>query len=148
MNNLSGDVRGRLERRVQEQKRNTRLTFFIISLVLFIVFLVMSAVALESDRAVTALLDESAAGLAIILPFVGWILSLIYQGVMVAQDTKTGERQMLQAAATREMQDQLLEQHLGTIDEKPKRDIDVEETTLPERYELGDDGEIRRTNAS
>lgn len=142
-------LKKRIDTRVERQKRMTGWILLIVNIGIFLLFLGITFSVVNGTPAIRGVLNNEATSdiaLAIILPFVGWMLAILYHGIsMIVRDQNSDSRfrkqilanemgslmyqQVAQAAAVQ------AEEHLA----KPKRASEEPEG----RYvEIGDDGEL------
>lgn len=137
------ELRDKVDQQINTQRKAMRYVFFGISVALFVVFSAIAAGlladAFNSVPNMSAAVNDQISG-AFVLFFVGWLLTLIYQGITLITDSKVGERAMRRQAVARVLASEQLEQ----ID----RAIEAEQATDVKRkrdggYELTTDGELR-----
>ncbi len=126
-------LREEVERQVQLQKKIGKATFFIISLVMFVLLSLIS-VGIISSVPATATPETTGAiiGAAVMMGS-GWATSIMFHGLSLLLDNKAAEQSFRDRVGGRLIARQFLEEAA----QKQKRD-DAPET----RYELRDDGEI------
>lgn len=133
-------IRKQIEAGIQKEKRNMRLIFFAISLVLFIAFTViawgMSGLNPMDASNIPGIPSNASDPLtsAMVMLNLGWFAALLFQFVNIVVDTRAGEQQIRDRVTGREMSKALLdlsEDQAGPIREKAKH-----------MMRLSDDGEL------
>ncbi|MFN8529136.1 MAG: hypothetical protein U0670_11025 [Anaerolineae bacterium] len=137
------ELRDKVDQQISTQRKVMRYVFFGISVGLFVIFSAIAAGmlsnAFNSVPNMSAAVNDQISG-AFILFFVGWLLTLIYQGITLITDSKVGERAMRRQAVAQVLAREQLEQidraieDEESVDTKRKRDAG---------YELTTDGELR-----
>ncbi len=137
-------VRRRAEAALQKDKRTVRVVFLVITVVMYIVFMVMAWWMFINGGGAAPGLAELTNGLgfdggensltgAMVLMSVGWGMAVLYQFILMFIDTKAGARQMRERAYGRELAREL--ETLGAADDDP-------EVKRKRITRLTDDGEL------
>lgn len=142
-------LKQRVDARVEQQKRLTGWILLGGNIAIFLIFLVITIGLFGSSPVIQEMLNNDATSevaVGIILPFIGWLMSITYHGISLAAREGGMEGQIRKQILAREMgslmYDQLAQaagEQVGERLAKPKREGDTREA----RYvELGDDGEL------
>lgn len=131
-------VRRRAEKTLQEDKRNLRILFFFINLLMFFIFMFfgwgmfLSAGGAAANPSYTA--GQNPLVAAMIMLSAGWTVALVFQFISAAIDTENGGKRMRERAFGRELAREL--EHLGMEeDDDPK----LKQKRI---MRLSDDGEL------
>lgn len=138
------ELEARIDARVERTKNTARWVLFGVSIVLLAVFAAISIGIAGSPEAA----ESGAFEVAILMPFIGWGLTLFYFGMVNTFGLKSVERQMRMQALQREASALMLEQmtaHLasGFERDKPKRSqqmtLNSEGELIPDRESAADE---------
>jgi hypothetical protein len=122
-------VRQRVEAGVKKQKMMARVICFVVSLVMFILFLVIAWSMYVGNTGVAGNTDATTG--AMIMLSAGWGSSVLFQFVLLLFDTKIGEQSIRERVTGRELGRELLNLGEEEPDEKRKQ-----------MMRLTDDGEL------
>jgi hypothetical protein len=136
------ELRTKVEAGVQRQKKFARYTFFGVNLLIFMIFLVISAVIAEGNEAITAAFtaNEDLAVL-LMLPYLGWVMAIMFQGFSLIIDSGVTDKQIRGQIIAREFGEEMLK--IGEQQaEKAKRNLEEDDADGGEMV-IGDDGELK-----
>jgi hypothetical protein len=140
MQNLDNEaLRQRVDRAVAREKRTLRIVFFAVSLIMFVLFVIISILMVGMGNIPAELMgprNSPVLGPMIMLGM-GWLTSLIFQGILLMMDFGAMDREIRSRAISREINQQLYEQMIGDA-EKPKRHLEEDAAA----YTVSDDGEL------
>lgn len=127
-----------VEEEVLKQKHTVRVVFFIVSLLMVIIF---GIVAWGMYSSVLDTISSDVAGTlggALTMMMMGGIMGVMFQGIALALDNKSGEAQMRERATARALSTELIRfsQEAAEEADKPKREM-----------RLSDDGELMDVEA-
>jgi len=138
-------IRKRVEAGIAQQKFRTRMGFFIGTLFSYIVFLIVgwgiflsSGGAAASASLASGNSDSPLVGAMIVLSMSG-LMGLIFQGVSLALDTKSGEERIRERLVAREINREMLRMGLDDVQEHEKRKGMMRLTDDGELEEVVDD---------
>ncbi|MEZ4669340.1 MAG: hypothetical protein R3E39_15655 [Anaerolineae bacterium] len=127
-------IRTRVNEGLKKQKFRTRLTFFIVTLCLFVLFMALGwGMFLSSGGAELVIApdgDNPLVGAMILVSMTGF-MGLLFQAVGLALDTKAGEDSMRERLVAREISKAMMQMGMDEAEEKRKH-----------MMRLSDDGEL------
>jgi hypothetical protein len=133
-------IRTRVNEGLKKQKFRARLAFFLVSLFMFLLFVFISVfmiTGLSTDVSTVVGTSETisssgAAGGALLMFTMGWLTSIMFQGISLFFDTKAGEDSMRERLVAREIGKEMMRMGGDELEEKRKHML-----------RLGDDGELQ-----
>ncbi len=127
----------RVEKAMRRRKAIVSVVFFVLSLFLFVLFMIIAwGMALSDTYFVEQIgLDNAPVPGALFMLTMGWFTALLFQFINILMQSGVGDRQMRGQIASELLGEQLLQQALANAGEKPKRDSS-------ERLSSSDDGEV------
>ncbi len=134
------DLMNRIDRAVQQRKRLLRYIMLGTSTFLYVLFMaLMWGIFLTDEPIRNSITDlEQVAGL-LVLPTVGWLVTLILVGVAQMADTRFMEEAIRREVMGRELSRELVERYMAERAGKAKRD----DSAADEPYvTVSDDGEL------
>lgn len=135
------ELRTKVEAGLQRQKKNARVIFFIVNLMMLALFTGISATIAEGNEAIAAAFaDNQNLAVLLMLPYMGWIMGLVFQGISLALDSAASDKQLRGQIIARELGEQMLK--LGEKSEKAKRNL-VDDNLTDGEMVIGDDGELK-----
>lgn len=135
------ELRTKVEAGLQRQKKNARVIFFIVNLMMLALFTGISATIAEGNEAIAATFaDNQNLAVLLMLPYMGWIMGLVFQGISLALDSAASDKQLRGQIIARELGEQMLK--LGEKSEKAKRNL-VDDNLTDGEMVIGDDGELK-----
>lgn len=135
------ELRTKVEAGLQRQKKNARVIFFIVNLMMLALFTGISATIAEGNEAIAAAFAANQnLAVLLMLPYMGWIMGLVFQGISLALDSAASDKQLRGQIIARELGEQMLK--LGEKSEKAKRNL-VDDNLTDGEMVIGDDGELK-----
>lgn len=135
-------IRTRVNEGLKKQKFRARLTFFLVSLFMFLVFVFIGVFMIAGQSQVSpvpvgsviadASSSSGAAGGAMLMFIMGWLTSIMFQGISLFFDTKAGEDSMRERLVAREIGKEMMQMGTDEVEEKRKH-----------MMRLSDDGELQ-----
>lgn len=137
MNQLNrGDLRRRVEEVVNIDKRNSRIVFLAVSLVMFIIFMVITwGMALSTPIIREALSDSRPTLLTVLIMMtVGWGTAIFFQALAAFMDFGFMERQSRDRATARALREEIFQDATEKAKNQPQEDDEL--------VKLANDGEL------
>lgn len=142
--NLDDSQRAELRRRVEaamrREKRIVRWVLFFISLgigVLLAMIAIIVAATTPGIAEAFARADDATPAI-MVLPMIAAFLAIFFQGIGLAIDSGAGDREMRTRLTRSELSDMLLDEALGSDDDR----VGIKRKRHETAYRLSDDGEI------
>jgi len=147
-----GEIRRNVEVALQQRKRTTRATFFVLNLLFYIGSMaIMWGIILNSPELRRLIIDSSnsPATTLLMLPTVFWGMAVFFQFISLAIDSRRGEQQIRDQVMMREVSKAIMRQandQVADLDgpiEKPKRRaVGQGVAAVGQQVRLSDDGEL------
>ncbi|MBC8170626.1 MAG: hypothetical protein H7X77_03105 [Anaerolineae bacterium] len=136
------ELRTKVEAGVQRQKNIARYTFFGINILMFVIFTIISFAIAGSNPDIRQALERSEDIWALLmLPYMGWIMAIVFQGISLVMDSGITDKQIRGQIIAREFGEEMLK--IGEQQsEKAKRNLEDEAAGGGEMV-IGDDGELK-----
>lgn len=148
MQNIDTDLlRERVNKRMDGQSKIVNWVFFATNILLFVIFVLVSSSLLNGTPGVNSLSPDvgEAVGTALMFGYLGWIMSIFFQGLGLLLSNPRVARMTRQQVAAQELGKMAVEAMDGDALEKPKR-RSVYDSAV--EMELSDDGELIPTDES
>ena len=141
MNELNRDaLRQRVEEVVRQDKRNSRISFFAVSVVMFFIFMAISWRMYQSTPIIQQSLGDPLATLLLIMLSAGWATTLFFQGMALLMDSAAMDRQFRDRATARALREEVFDGATENVKNQPRQPH--------EPIMLTDDGELRSADSA
>lgn len=135
-----------VNRAVNRRRMAAKVVFFVLSLFMFVLFMIIGwgmVLSGNAEGAISALGSGDANPVfgGMFMLSMGWLTTLVFQGLALIFDTPAGEKSIRREVVSQQVGEQLLQQ-MGA-GEKPKRDDAADRLAhADEMVELTEDGEL------